>query len=112
VRASKSGARDTEILVDHIDLLACPAELDGAGDQGVLPRGRFAIELNLGLAGLAQVDAGGTPEMHRLDLGALSHHAPPPVSRRGQVDLLRKSGEFPVSNEELDDTATTVYEGI
>jgi hypothetical protein len=28
------------------------------------------------------------------------------------VDLLRKSGEFPVSNEELDDTATTVYEGI
>jgi hypothetical protein len=28
------------------------------------------------------------------------------------VDLLWKSGEFPVSNEELDDTATTVYEGI
>jgi hypothetical protein len=28
------------------------------------------------------------------------------------VDLLRKSGEFPVSNEELDETATTVYEGI
>ena len=28
------------------------------------------------------------------------------------LDLLRKSGEFPVSNEELDDAATTVYEGI
>jgi hypothetical protein len=28
------------------------------------------------------------------------------------VDLLRKSGEFPVSKEELDDAATTVYEGI
>ena len=28
------------------------------------------------------------------------------------MDLLRKSGEFPVSDEELDDTATTVYEGI
>jgi hypothetical protein len=28
------------------------------------------------------------------------------------LDLLWKSGEFPVSNEELDDTATTVYEGI
>jgi len=28
------------------------------------------------------------------------------------VDLLRKSGEFPVSNEELDETATTVYEGF
>ena len=29
-----------------------------------------------------------------------------------RLDLLRQSGEFPVSNEELDDTATTVYEGI
>jgi len=28
------------------------------------------------------------------------------------LDLLRKSGEFPVSDEELDDAATTVYEGI
>ena len=29
-----------------------------------------------------------------------------------RLDLLRKSGEFPVSYEELDDTAATVYEGI
>jgi hypothetical protein len=29
-----------------------------------------------------------------------------------ELDLLRKSGEFPVSNEELDETATTVYKGI
>ena len=29
-----------------------------------------------------------------------------------EVDLLRKSGEFPMSYEELDDTAATVYEGI
>ena len=35
-----------------------------------------------------------------------------PYVKRGKMDLLRKSGEFPVSNEELDDTATTVYEGI
>src|SRR5260221_13917115 len=28
------------------------------------------------------------------------------------VDLLRESGEFPMSDEELDDTATTDYEGI
>jgi hypothetical protein len=28
------------------------------------------------------------------------------------MDLLGKSGEFPVSNEELDETATTVYKGI
>jgi hypothetical protein len=35
-------------------------------------------------------------------------------SRRafGKVDLLRKSGEFPMSYEELDDTAAPVYEGI
>jgi len=51
---SKSGARDAEILVNHIDLLASPAEFGSADDQGVLPRGRFAIELDLGLAGLAQ----------------------------------------------------------
>ena len=30
----------------------------------------------------------------------------------GMMDLLRKSGEFPMSYEELDDTAATVYEGI
>lgn len=29
-----------------------------------------------------------------------------------RVDLLRKSGEFPMSYEELDDAAATVYEGI
>jgi transposase len=28
------------------------------------------------------------------------------------LDLLRKSGEFPMSYEELDDTAATIYEGI
>jgi hypothetical protein len=28
------------------------------------------------------------------------------------LDLLRKSGEFPMSTEELDDAAATVYEGI
>src|SRR5205085_12420174 len=31
---------------------------------------------------------------------------------RRDVDLLRKSGEFPMRYEELDDTAATVYEGI
>jgi hypothetical protein len=33
-------------------------------------------------------------------------------TQRGQLDLLRKSGEFPMRYEELDDTAATVYEGI
>jgi hypothetical protein len=28
------------------------------------------------------------------------------------LDLLRKSGEFPVSNEKLDHAATTVYDRI
>jgi hypothetical protein len=32
--------------------------------------------------------------------------------QEGLLDLLRKSGEFPMSYEELDDTAATVYEGI
>src|SRR5262249_41293383 len=35
-----------------------------------------------------------------------------PASPRAGLDLLRDSGEFPMSDEELDDTATTVYEGI
>src|SRR5947199_8097785 len=32
----------------------------------------------------------------------------PFVRRRRKLDLLRESGEFPMSDEELDDTATTV----
>ena len=36
----------------------------------------------------------------------------PRVCAMVRVDLLRKSGEFPMSYEELDDTAATVYEGI
>ena len=35
-----------------------------------------------------------------------------PMPRWVELDLLRKSGEFPMSYEELDDTAATVYEGI
>jgi hypothetical protein len=34
------------------------------------------------------------------------------VALRYGLDLLRKSGEFPMSYEELDDTAATIYEGI
>ena len=34
------------------------------------------------------------------------------LRRENKLDLLRKSGEFPMSYEELDDTAATVYEGI
>ena len=36
----------------------------------------------------------------------------PSSHRRYAVDLHRKSGEFPMSYEELDDAAATVYEGI
>jgi hypothetical protein len=32
--------------------------------------------------------------------------------RHVEVGFFWKSGEFPVSDEELDDPATTVYEGI
>ena len=37
---------------------------------------------------------------------------PNPTPDAARMDLLRKSGEFPMSYEELDDTAATVYEGI
>src|SRR4051812_36718358 len=35
-----------------------------------------------------------------------------PYGQSAWMDLLRKSGEFPMSYEELDDTAATVYAGI
>jgi hypothetical protein len=34
------------------------------------------------------------------------------ISATSNLDLLRKSGEFPMSYQELDDTAATIYEGI
>src|SRR3954453_21213970 len=36
----------------------------------------------------------------------------PPNQPLLPLDLLRKSGEFPMRYEELDDTAATIYEGI
>ena len=42
----------------------------------------------------------------------VSGRLPIPAKICGHLDLLRKSGEFPMSYEELDDTAATVYEGI
>ena len=38
--------------------------------------------------------------------------ASPKVGEVLRLDLLRKSGEFPMSYEELDDPAATVYERI
>src|ERR1700730_836145 len=55
------------------------------------------------------------PSMRSLRNGSYARSAPLArfrISCRASLDLLRKSGEFPVSNEELDETATTVYEGF
>jgi hypothetical protein len=40
-------AGNTEVLIDHENLLRRSAELSRLGDQGVLARGRFAIVLDL-----------------------------------------------------------------
>jgi hypothetical protein len=54
------------------------------------------------------VSPGQAPEAEAAIASAPAAIVPAPE----HLDLLRKSGEFPVSNEELNDTATTVYEGI
>jgi Na+/phosphate symporter len=63
---------------------------------------------------LTLVDLGGAIALliwgvHMVQTGITRAFGP---QLRRMLDLLRKSGEFLVSNEELDETATTVYEGI
>ncbi len=52
---------------------------------------------------MEEARCGEDPELRRMRLR---------FGEEVRVDLLRKSGEFPMSYEELDDTAATVYEGI
>ena len=54
----KAGAGEPEILIDDDDAIGGPAELTGSGGERILSIGRLAIVLDLGGAGLAQVDDG------------------------------------------------------
>ncbi len=81
-RASdRAGTGEPEILVDDDDAIIRPAEVAGLGREGVLPVRRLAIVLDLGGAGLAQIDNGLTGEMAGSDLGVVSHDSPPSPAR-------------------------------
>ena len=73
----KAGAGEPEILIDDDDAIGGPAEFPGLGGERILSIGRLAIVLDLGGAGLAQVDDRLTRKMADGDLGALIHRFPP-----------------------------------
>ena len=78
-----------------------------SGDGYMPPLDAIKAEINVRLQLASKADD------HRIAAGKLLIEARERVEAgEAGVDLLRKSGEFPVSNEELNDTATTVYEGI
>jgi hypothetical protein len=52
----KAGAGESEVLIDDDDAIGGPAEFTGFGGKRILSIGRLAIVLDLGGAGLAQVD--------------------------------------------------------
>ena len=73
----KARAGEPEVLIDDLDAIGGPAEFTGFGGKRILSIGRLAIVLDLGGAGLAQVDDRLTREMASRDLGALIHRFPP-----------------------------------
>jgi hypothetical protein len=73
----KAGAGESEVLIDDDDAIGGPTEFAGLGGKRILSIGRLAIVLDLGGAGLAQVDDRLTREMAGRDLGALIHRFPP-----------------------------------
>jgi hypothetical protein len=60
-----AGSGEAEILVDDVDALARPAEIDGTVDEAVLELGTLLVVLDLGDGGLAHVDEGALGTMER-----------------------------------------------
>ena len=73
----KAGAGEPEVLIDDDDAIGGPAEFTGFAGKRILSIGQLAIVLDLGGAGLAQVDDRLAGEMAGRDLGALIHRFPP-----------------------------------
>ena len=83
------GARPghAEVVVDHADRRRRPAQRVRAGDQVVLAGGRFLVAVDLGHAGLADIDDRGSPQVRGGDLRFSHRRCPPPrpgPSRRGR----------------------------
>ena len=75
--AGGAGAADAEVVVDHPDRAARPAQLGGPRDEVVLAGGGLRVALELGQGGLADIDHRGPPQMRGGDL-AVTHRRPPP----------------------------------
>ena len=59
----RRGPGPAEVFVDHADRRRRPAQRVCAGDQVVLAGGRFGVALDLGQAGLADIDDRGSPQV-------------------------------------------------
>ena len=70
-----SGA-DAEVVVDHPDRAARPAQLGCSRDEVVLAGGGLPVAAELGRGGLPDIDDRGSTQMRGGDLG-LTHHRPP-----------------------------------
>ena len=60
-----AGAGETQILIDDVDALARPAEIDGTIDEAILELGALLMVLDLGNGRLAHVDEGALGTMER-----------------------------------------------
>lgn len=60
-----AGAGETQILIDDVDALARPAEIDGTIDEAVLELGALLMVLDLGNGRLAHIDEGALGTMER-----------------------------------------------
>jgi hypothetical protein len=72
-----SGTGDTEVMIDDLDLLARPTQLESPVYEPILTLGRLAVVLDLRHARLANVDAGTAAEMLTADLAGLTHRWAP-----------------------------------
>src|SRR5262245_9492559 len=81
-RRARGGTGKAEILVNDNDSILRPAKLTCLGRKRILTLGRLAIVLDLGGAGLAQIDDRLAAEVVGSDLGALIHRASPPLLAR------------------------------
>ena len=81
----------------------------------LLERRRFASQVEARMACFSFIEGFYNPTRRHSALGYRSpicYEQEMQTDQQSAMDLFRKSGEFPMSYEELDDTAATVYEGI
>jgi len=91
---SDAASGQAEVLVDDKHLVLGPAQLQGSGDELVLARGGFAVALQLGGAGLADIDHRHPLAMDSRDLGVLHHeasswHTATPQGRRRRGEIVK-----------------------